>query len=261
MGPHAYRSAVFATPARDPQLTACQDPTCGKSVGPTRQARSGLQGHSDWVGSQRGRAAGLGTVGFAVVLLTGCSPLNQGAVTLDETTQLPTLVMTFCDGEGAEAVRLTEARDDGNGWYEGRTLWRIEASEPRPVETVVAGDVPEGFREVVALPAELPDDDFVMMAENGGHGMAAEQGSGPFSLSELEPGVLFQDGTERSLAGLRRDAGINCSDSLFGSLGLPTRLDGVAAGLAGAAVLVLGARVLPRGRGRGRPSSPTAPHP
>jgi hypothetical protein len=188
-----------------------------------------------------------------VALLTGCSPLNQGAVTLDEATRLPMLVMTFCDGEGVEAVRLTEARDDGDGWYDGRTFWRIEASEPRHVETVVAGDVPEGFREVVALPAELPDVDLVMMAENGG-GIAAEQGSGPFSLSELEPGVLFQDGSKRSLDGLHRDADINCSDSLFGSLGLPTWLDGVAAVLAGVVVLALGARVLARRRGRGRSS-------
>jgi hypothetical protein len=109
------------------------------------------------------------------------------------------------------------------------------------------------------LSTDLPDD-LVMMAENGGtDGVAAEQGGGAFSLSELEPGVLLQDGVERSAAGLRRDARTNCSSSLFGSLGLPTWLDWVAAGGVGAAAitgLVLGLRQRAKDRRRDRHEAP-----
>lgn len=197
-----------------------------------------------------------------MLLLAGCSPLNQGAVTLDEDSQLPELVLTFCDGEGVEAVRLTEARFEDGYYEEGRTLWRIETAAPRPIQTVTVGEVPEGFREVVPLSTDLPDD-LVMMAENGGTGgIAAEQGGGAFALSELEPGVLHQDGDRRSAAGLRRDARTNCSSSLFGSLGLPTWLDWGAAGGVGAAAvtgLVLGLRQRAKDRRRDRLEVSTEP--
>jgi hypothetical protein len=205
---------------------------------------------------------------LAMLFLAGCSPLNQGAVTLDEDSRpldedsrLPKLVLAFCEGEGVEAVRLTEARL-GNGVYEeGRTLWRIETTAPRPIPTVTAGEVPEGFQEVVPLATDLPDD-LVMMVENGGSGgIAAEQGGGAFLLSELEPGVLLQDGDRVSAAGLRRDARTNCSSSLFGSLGLPTWLDWAAAGGVGAAAitgLVLGLRQRAKDRRRDRHEAPDA---
>jgi hypothetical protein len=178
----------------------------------------------------------VGTALGAVLLLAGCLPENQGAVTLDEDTQLPKLVLTFCEGEGIEAVRLTEARLEDGYYEEGRTLWRIETAAPRPIPTVTAGDVPEGFREVVPLTTDLPDD-VVMTAETGG-GVAAEQGGGAFSVSELEPGVLFQDDARASGSDLRHNARTNCSSSLFGSMGLPPALDWAAAGAVGVAVII-----------------------
>ena len=171
-----------------------------------------------------------------MLLLAGCSPENQGAVTLDDDSQLPKLVLAFCDGEGVTAVRLTEARLGDRYYEEGRTLWRIETAAPRPIPTVTAGDVPEGFREVVPLATDLPDD-LVMTAENGG-GVAAEQGGGPFSLSELDTGVLIQDGARASSSDLRRNARTNCGSSFFGSMGLPTWLDPVAAGAVVAAAII-----------------------
>jgi hypothetical protein len=172
-----------------------------------------------------------------MLFLAGCSPLNQGAVTLNEDSRLPRLVLAFCEGEGVEAVRLTEARIEDGIYDKGRTLWRIETTAPRPIQTVTAGEVPEGYQEVVPLATDLPDN-LVMMAENGGSGgVAAEQGGGAFLLSELQPGVLLQDGDRVSAADLRRDARTNCSSSLFGSLGLPTWLDRAAAGGVGAAAI------------------------
>jgi hypothetical protein len=87
---------------------------------------------------------------------------------------------------------LTEARLGDGVYEEGRTLWRIETAAPRSIPTVTAGEVPEGFQEVVPLATDLPDD-LVMTAENGGSGgVAAEQGGGAVVLSDLEPGVLLQ---------------------------------------------------------------------
>lgn len=194
-----------------------------------------------------------------MLFLAGCSPLDQGAVTLDEEARLPMLVLTFCEGEGVEAVRLTEARLEDGVYEEGRTLWRIETAGPRPLRTVTAGEVPEGFEEVVPLATDLPDD-LVMTAENGGSGgIAAEQGGGPFLLNELEPGVLLQDDARVTAAGLRRDARTNCSSSLFGSLGLPAWLDWVAGGAVVAAAitgLVLGLRQRAKDRSRDRHEAP-----
>jgi hypothetical protein len=194
-----------------------------------------------------------------MVFLAGCSPLNQGAVTLDEGSRLPKLFLAFCEGEGVVAVRLTEARFEDGVYDEGRTLWRIETATPRPIQTVTAGETPEGFRAVVPLATDLPDD-LVMMAEYGGSGgIADESGGGAFALSELEPGVLLQDGDRVSASGLRRDARTNCSSSLFGSLGLPTWLDRAAAGGVGAAAiagLVLGLRQRAKDRRQGRQEAP-----
>lgn len=185
------------------------------------------------------RAARMGGALFALMLLlSGCSPANQGAVTLDEESDLPKLVLNFCEGEGVTAVRLTEARfEDEFAYEEGRTLWRIESTAPRPVPSVVAGEVPDGFEQVVPMPAQLPEA-LVMTAETkGGWARAAEQGGGAFLLSELEPGVLLQEGTRRSAEGLRDDTKAVCSSSFFGQLGLPTWLDGVALGFLGVAVI------------------------
>jgi hypothetical protein len=169
------------------------------------------------------------------------------------------LFLAFCEGEGVVAVRLTEARFEDGVYDEGRTLWRIETATPRPIQTVTAGETPEGFRAVVPLATDLPDD-LVMMAEYGGSGgIADESGGGAFALSELEPGVLLQDGDRVSASGLRRDARTNCSSSLFGSLGLPTWLDRAAAGGVGAAAiagLVLGLRQRAKDRRQGRQEAP-----
>ena len=67
-----------------------------------------------------------------MLFLAGCSPLDQGAVTLDENSRRPMLVLAFCEGEGVEAVRLTEARLEDGVYEEGRTLWRTETAAPRP---------------------------------------------------------------------------------------------------------------------------------
>ena len=194
-----------------------------------------------------------------MLFLAGCSPLDQGAVTLDEDSRLPKLVLTFCEGEGVAAVRLTEARLEDGLYEEGRTLWRIETAAPRSIPTVTAGEVPEGFREVVPLASDLPDD-LVMTAEIGGSGgVAEEQGGGPFLLSDLVPGVLLQDEERVSASGLRRNARTNCSSSLFGSLGLPTWLDWVVPGAVGAAAitgLVLGLRQRAKDRRRDHQEAP-----
>lgn len=212
--------------------------------------QSGAMGH-------RGRRGVILGCGPLVLLLSGCSPLNQGAVTLDVPSQLPMLVLSFCNNEGVEAVRLSEATLDGGVYEEVRTLWRIEAAQPQVIETVVAGEVPDGFREVVPLTADLPED-LVMMAENAvDGGTAMEQGGGFFMLSELAPGVLLQDGVERTRAGLREDAERNCSSSLFGSLGLPAWLDWVAGAAAGVAVVIGLVLVI---HARSRSSGRNSPH-
>lgn len=183
------------------------------------------------------RGVRLAIVVLGALLIAGCTPLDQGAITLDEETNRPALVTAFCEGEGLTAVRLTAAIVDDNFYSEGPVLWRIEASQSQPLRHVIVGETPPAFRETVAFEptADVPNE-LVLVGESEG-GTAAEHG-GLFERDQLEVGILVQDGEQISQGSLDRAARLNCSGSLFGSLGLPTWLGWalLAALAAGAAV-------------------------
>lgn len=166
----------------------------------------------------------LGAVGLA-----GCSPLPQSAVTLDEATGLPALVVVLCDDDGIEAVRLSADET-------GTVFWEIEADEPqRPGRPIVVGETPPGFSATNPHRSGIPVGGMRLTAD-GVHGGVVH-----FDRDELEAGVLVSNGGEISRAGLGRNARMNCSSSFFGRFGLPSWLDGVAlVGGAGAAVAGLG---------------------
>ena len=172
------------------------------------------------------------TVLVAVLGLAGCSPANQGAVTLDAATGRPALVTALCEGEGIAAVRLAEATSGAGHYEEGATIWRIEAQPGQRLSRIVVGEVPNGFVETVALDsADLPAE-MVLAAESDGGGRAiADDLGGFFVRDELEAGVLVQGQTTPSEGDLARHARANCSRSLFAQLGLPPWLDWIALGL------------------------------
>jgi hypothetical protein len=168
----------------------------------------------------------------AVVGLVGCSPANQGAVTLDAATGRPALVTALCEGEGIVAVRLAEATSGAGHYEQGATIWRIEAQSGQRLSRIVVGEVPDGFVVTVALDgADLPAE-MVLAAESdgGGRGIAGDLG-GFFVRDELQAGVLVQGQTTPSEGDLARHARANCSRGLFAQLGLPPWLDWIALGL------------------------------
>jgi hypothetical protein len=191
------------------------------------------------------------TVVAAVLGLAGCSPANQGAVTLDAATGRPALVTALCEGEGIAAVRLAEATSAAGHYEEGATIWRIEARRGQRLSRIVVGEVPVGFVETVALDgAELPAE-MVLAAESDGGGRAIAHDLGGFVVrDELEVGVLVQGQTTPSESDLARHARANCSRSLFAQLGLPPWLDWVALGLLVTLAATSGGLMVRRGRRR-----------
>lgn len=171
-------------------------------------------------------ATGLGKVRgtwlFVIVAvsfsMTACSPADQGAVTRDETSGLPALVLAFCEGEGITGVRLNEASLDGAVVTTGRTLWAIEAPSPQPTVRFVAGQVPPGFVERVPLGPSLPGR-MVLTAEAEG-GLGATHG-GYFESEDLQDGVLLRGGRKISADDLERAARSNCTDGFLETMGLP----------------------------------------
>ena len=167
-----------------------------------------------------GRGGALLFAAVASVALTGCSPANQGAVTLDAGTSRPALVLALCDDEFVTAVRLNEATTDSYGnSQEGAELWRIEAVGPQRLTRFVVGVVPPGFVERKTLPPQLPPK-LLLEAEMAG-GLGAFHGSF-FEPSDLQAGVLFQEGRRVSEAELRRAARGNCTSNPAVLVGLPT---------------------------------------
>lgn len=150
--------------------------------------------------------------------LTGCSPAEQGAVTRDETSGLPALVLALCDGEGITGVRLNEASLDGAVFTRGRDLWAIEAPTPQRLLQFVVGQVPPGFVERVHLDSSLPGK-MVLTAEADG-GLGAAHG-GYFESEKLRNGILLSGGREVSADALERAARRNCSDGFLEAMGLP----------------------------------------
>jgi hypothetical protein len=198
-------------------------------------------------------------VALASIVLAGCSPVNQGAVTKDRATGRPALVLALCDGEAVEAVELEHRTTRGaRVEEEDRVLWRIEARQPRRVTRVVVGEVPSGFVEVVSLPVSPLPPDMSIGAEMTG-GSAAQHGHA-FERDELRDGALLkQFGQATSEGELRRSARINCSNNPLLALGLPEwstwALPAAAiAGVLGIALLV--GRSRRRRRASRRPSVP-----
>jgi len=157
-------------------------------------------------------------VALAALVLVGCSPLNQGAVTRDRATGRPALVLALCDGEAVEAVQLMS----GYG-AERRVLWRIEARRPRRITRIVVDEIPPGFVETVARQGSLPRGSTRMVLAADMTGGKAASHSGSFRLDELRTGVLLHNtlASETSEGELRRSARINCSNNLLLALGLP----------------------------------------
>lgn len=149
----------------------------------------------------------LGALAVAALALAGCSPLNQGAVELDEATGRPALVLALCEDEVVERVELRDPTVRGNT----RLLWAARADRPRAVERVVVGNVPSGFTEEVPLAEDLPPR-LSLRAEVEG-GLASRHG-GSFRLAAL-------DEREVSMDQLRDHARANCSNNLLDRLGLP----------------------------------------
>lgn len=200
-------------------------------------------------------------VALASIVLVGCSPVNQGAVTKDRATGRPALVLALCDGEAVEAVELERRTTRGAAIDEDGVLWRIEARQPRRITRVVVGKVPSGFVEVVPLETSSLPTDMALRAEMTG-GTAASHGAS-FELDELRAGVLLkQFGQTTSEGELRRSARINCSNNPLLALGLPEwstwALPAAAiAGVLGVALLV----VRSQRRRRRRFPDPTVPTP
>lgn len=150
--------------------------------------------------------------------LTGCSPAHQSALTLDADSGNPQYVTALCDGEGIVSVRLEEADEDGFGLGPASVLWAIEAATPQPVESVIVGEVPDGFTETTALPdGPLPASLLLTADHDGG---AASMHDSSFAPGDLEPGVLLQHGHEVDMDQLEDSARGNCG-GLLGLLGLP----------------------------------------
>lgn len=163
---------------------------------------------------------------------TACTPADQAALTVDEPTGRPTLVIALCPDEVVEAVRLSvESTDEYGSPQEGELLWRVEAEAPERVTQIVAGVAPPGFTEEVALADLPPGRRMVMVAEVSG-GLAAEHGeASSFRITDLAPGRLTQYDRQVSRDDLVRTAKANCSNTPLGAVGVSPL---VAAGLLGA---------------------------
>ena len=106
------------------------------------------------VPARRRRRVGRRVLGLCALAVStaACTPADQAALTVDERTGAPVLVIALCPGEVVEAVRLSVASADEDGFFEeGELLWRVEAEAPEHLTEVVAGVVPPGFTEEVAL--------------------------------------------------------------------------------------------------------------
>lgn len=159
-------------------------------------------------------------VTLASLVLVGCSPVNQGAVTRDRATGRPALVLALCDGEAVKAVELEHRDTAGARIEEDRVLWRIEARQPRRVTRVVVGQVPSGFTEVVPFQVSPLPMNMSLGSEMTG-GTAASHGAA-FERDELRDGVLLENSGQVTSEGeLERSARINCSDNILLRLGFP----------------------------------------
>lgn len=86
-------------------------------------------------------------------------PFGLRACKIEPESQPEDLGVTV-DDEGAIVALVPSCFDGRTGALQvvgpdQAVLWRVEAEEPLPVRTFVIGVAPEGFQEVVALPAGL----------------------------------------------------------------------------------------------------------
>jgi len=143
----------------------------------------------------------------ALTQFSGCSPFDQGAVTLDETTGMPTIVVALCDGERVESITLAQILpDDGR-----EALWRVKGrSATGGTIAATVGAPPPGFVETMPLTGGLPESQLVITADTSG-GKAANSEM-VFTLDDLEPGVLNDPyiGTGDTLRDLEVRAIRNC---------------------------------------------------
>lgn len=81
----------------------------------------------------------------AVLGLSGCSPLDDGAARLKGDS----LLIATCDPIEAGEIVVEVVSENGE-YQESREIWRVEGQrELVPGETFVVGEVPEGMTEVV----------------------------------------------------------------------------------------------------------------
>jgi hypothetical protein len=148
-------------------------------------------------------------LGVGLIALSGCSPLDQGALTLDDETQAPTTVVALCDDEVVRAVTLYRLVNDD----EREPIWRIEgrsASGETFTATVGMGIV--GFTEAVRLSQPLRETDHFMMLTDTSGGRAAAS-LHVFDLDQLEVGQLYDgriDSEDVSVSDLQSRADRNC---------------------------------------------------
>jgi len=176
-------------------------------------------------------------VGGVALVLPGCSPADQGAFTLDETTGRPVLVVALCDGEHITGARLTVPgpEDDGSTVP---PLWEVSATKPTEVDRIVAGTAPPDFVETVGPLTEVPPGTLIFDVEVDG-GLAGGHG-GFVEPAELEQGRLSRYGRSITLGELQRAARSNCEgDPVLVALGLAVLATGGFVLLAGTVVGVV----------------------
>jgi hypothetical protein len=151
---------------------------------------------------RRARSAKAAALVVLMLVVTGCSPRNQGEVFRDPDSGQLALFVALCEGEHVDAVELTiDGAPEGHG-----VLWRVERGSDAPsLDEVAVGVVPPGYHEVVPLEeSELPTRSLELTAELSGGG-AAEAGE------SFRESSLPDDGTLEDVASLREAASDNCS--------------------------------------------------
>jgi hypothetical protein len=183
----------------------------------TDDARDGWRRRASALVPGRARRVSVVVFGLLVVTgLSGCSPANQGAVTLDEASGRPALVVALCENERISAVTLSGSDEYGDPTDQ---RWKIEADEPRPLTRFVVGEVPAGFTVVDPLDEGELRGEMVLEARID-ESMALDHG-GSFEFDELRSGVLTDGGSTSTQHELDQAAEANCSNNWLAGVDLP----------------------------------------
>lgn len=78
------------------------------------------------------------------------------------------VLVPLCPGQRVSAVEVIQSTDPQIDEKDAR-LWKISAAEPQAINTIVLGELPQSFREDIALTADFAKDD-VLFVEIKGEG-------------------------------------------------------------------------------------------